>query len=788
MIKNYFTVAWRNIKRNGFYSIINIGGLGIGMTVSFMLLIYACNELSFDSQYKNAGRIYQVMRNQPSNGIIATGTSIPAPAALAMAKDFPEIEKITRTSWPRNLLTTYKDKQIKLATLYVDSSFLDLFSYDVVYGDKAHPLQDPSSVVLTLSGAEELFGNENPVGQLVKLDNKSLMKVSAVVKDKPENSSFSFVKVFAPWHQLEAGNSALNTNWGNYSYFTYTLLKPGVSVASLNDKLKGFIGHYDPENKENKLFLYPFSRYHLHGDFKNGVNTGGAIEYVRLFLFMAIGILLIACVNFMNLSTARSERRAREVGIRKAIGAKRLTLIMQFLGESVLTAFASFVFALLLLLVLLPLFSALINIQLSIPFANVSAWLCALGLVILTGVIAGSYPAIFLSSFRPVKVLKGQIVSARSPLTPRKILVIFQFTFAIALILSSLFIYKQIQYIKSRPVGYDRKGLIEMPVEGNITAQFESFRQDLINAGAVTDAAMTASSVTNANSSSWGIIWHGQLPGEDKIPINQMNINYHFINTYGLKLIKGRDIAIDNPSDTNAIILNQAAVKFMRFKEPLGQIIKYHDKDCTVVGVVEDFVWGSPYEPVSPAIIAYYKHWVNNIGLRLNPSKPASESIRLVEGIYKKYNPEYPFQYKFVDEKFDAKFKTEKLLGTMSISFTALAIIISCLGLFGLALFSAEQRRKEIGVRKVLGASTTDLWLNLSTGFVKLVIISFFIGTLISLWYVTTWLDTFTYHTPLSIWIFFVTLVISLVICLSTVSWQAIKAALANPVKNLRTE
>jgi len=465
-----------------------------------------------------------------------------------------------------------------------------------------------------------------------------------------------------------------------------------------------------------------------------------------------------------------------------------MALITQFIGESVLMAFFSFLIAVGLVWVLAGTFSAMININLHVPYDNVFAWICALGVTLITGIVAGSYPALFLSSFRPVKVLKGQITSVKSVATPRKILVVAQFTFAVALILVSIFIYKQINYIKDRPVGYDQRGLVEMSFDGAMDKKFESFRRDLISAGAITDGAVTGNSMSNNNSSSWGITWQGQLPGEDKIPIDQIAVTYHFINTYGLKLVEGRDYSEAYPADSASIILNQAAVKLMRFKEPMGQIVKYHDINCKVIGIVENFVWGSPYDPVKPAIVGFNKGWTDNIGLRLNPAKPATASLDIIQNIYKKYNPQYPFEYKFIDEKFANKFNDEKRLGNMAVIFTSLTIIISCLGLFGLASFSAEQRRKEIGIRKVLGASVSSLWMNLSQEFVWLVLISFPIGAALSWWYVHNWMAKFTYRTDMSLWVFGSTLVTSLAICLATVSWQAIKAAWANPVRSLRSE
>lgn len=788
MIKNYFKTAWRNLVKNKLYSIINIGGLAIGMTVSFMLLLYVYNEFSFDKFNTNNDRLYQIFRNQPSNGEINTGTATPEPLAPALQKDLPEIEKTARANWPYDVLINYKNKAIKLSTMSADASLFDMFSFDFIYGNRNSALSDISAIVLTQSGAKALFGNINPVGQIIKFDNKYPLKVSAVIKDNPQNSTFQF-KALISWKTLESQQQWIKgSGWGNYSYLTYVLLKPHASLNAVNLKVKNIIAAYDLINKDNKLFLYPFARTHLYSDFKNGVNVGGSIESVRLFLFLAIGILIIACINFMNLSTARSERRAREVGIRKAVGAKRFAIIQQFMSESILMAFMALLLSMILIGLLLPVFNNIINIKLELPYNNLWAWLAALGITIFTGLVAGSYPALFLSSFNPVKVLKGQLITTKTTVRPRQVLVVVQFTFATCLVLSSIFIYKQVNYIKDRPVGYEQNSLIEIPVEGSLLTKFESFRQDALDAGAITDGALTSGSLSNDQSSSWGVNWPGQLPGEDKLPIDQIAVTYHFINTYGLKLAQGRDMDIGRPADSTAIILNEAAVKMMRLKQPLGQSIKWQGKQRTVVGIVENFVWGSPYEPVKPAIIGFMKDWIGNIGLKLNPKAAVSKSLATLQAIYKKYNPEYPFEYKFIDESFNKKFKNERLLGTMAAGFTCLAIIISCLGLFGLASFSAEQRRKEIGIRKVLGASTGNLWFKLSQEFIKLVIISFVIGSIISWYNIEQWLAKYTYHTALSIWVFAATMFVSLLICLITVSWQAIKAAWVNPVKSLRSE
>lgn len=526
MISNYIKIAWRNLIRNKFYSIINIGGLAIGMTVSFMLLLYVYNEFSFDKFNVNSDRLYKVFCNRDVNGDVSTGGVTPAPLAPSLKKDFPEIEQAARTNYPFGFLINYKDKSIKVNTMAADESLLDMFSFDFIYGNNKQALSQLSTVVLTQSAAKAIFGNVNPIGKVVQFENKHPLTVSAVIKDNPQNSSFSFNALIS-WKTLEKQEGWVReSNWGNFSFSTYVLLKPGTSVTAANQKIKNILAQNGAENKNAWVFLYPFTRVHLYSDFKNGVNVGGSIEHVRLFLFLAIGILLIACINFMNLSTARSERRAREVGVRKVIGAHRFGLIQQFISESVLMALLAFMLSLLLMVLLLPVFNTIIGIHLELPYTNTWAWVAAIAVTLFTGLIAGSYPALFLSSFNPVRVLKGQLSIGKSSVRPRHVLVVIQFTFTTCLILSSIFIYKQIGYIKDRPVGYNLKGVIEMPAEGSLYTQFKGFRQDAINAGAITDGAITSQSIVHNGNSSWNIKWPGQLAGEEKTPIDQLVVTF----------------------------------------------------------------------------------------------------------------------------------------------------------------------------------------------------------------------------------------------------------------------
>ncbi|MBS1659659.1 MAG: ABC transporter permease [Bacteroidetes bacterium] len=788
MLFHYFKIAWRNISRNKAYSSINLIGLAVGMAVSFVLLLYVYHEFSYDRFNRKRDRLYLAFKNQSNNGVIKTKPLSTEPMAAALVRDFPEVEAAARTNMAENSLVSYGSKRLKMSTIAADASLLDLFSFEFLYGEQRDALAGPSTIVLTSAASRALFGDVDPVGRVVQFNNQYPLTVKAVIKDVAGNSSLAFTAMISwetfiyqrPWMK-DAG-------WDNYSFSTYVLLKPGTSMERVNAKMRGMLAKYDQANKDIQPFLYPVERLHLYNEFQNGVPSGGRIEYVRLFLILAIGILLIACINFMNLSTARSEKRAREVGVRKTMGAGRVALVKQFMGESVLLSLLAFLIALGLVAVLLPVFNQVVGLQLRLPYDNVLAWLAALGVTLLTGLLAGSYPALFLSSFNPVRVLKGRLFTSRASVRPRQALVVVQFTFAVCLILSSIFIYKQVGYIKDRPVGYEREGLVEMTVDGKLFGEFGRFRREAIESGAVADAAMTSAAITDNQQGAWDNRWPNQLPGEDKLVFDCMAVTYHFIKTYGLTLVQGRDFDESRPADSTGVLLNEAAVRLMRMKEPVGQEITWLGVKRKVIGVVKDWVRGSPYEPVKPAIIGFVKDWVGNIGLRLNPGLPASKSLALLQSVYKRYNPEYPFEYKWTDETFSQKFDNEQLLGKISVGFTALAIMISCLGLWGLASFSAEQRKKEMGIRKVLGASVAGLWVQLSREFVGLVLLAFVIGSAVSWYFVHRWLAAYAFHTSLSLWAFLATLLATVVLCLLAVSWQALRAAFANPVDGLRSE
>lgn len=790
MVGNYCKTAWRNLSRNKIYSLLNLTGLSVGLAVSFLLLLYVNHEFTYDHHNEKLADIFQVYTNHTTNNEISTGSATPVKVADVLKKDFPEVVQSAVALPLGKKVFTQQKQPVRLETFAASASFASIFTFHFIEGNLQSAFSQVNAIILTRAAAEKLWGRQTAIGKVIKYNNDKLVTVGAIIENLPANASIQF-EAFLPWEcYLTIEPWLTNDDWYNYNYNTYLLLKPETNITAFNQKLKNVIHTYDAGIKDNHLFAYPFSRTHLYNEFENGIPSGGRIGTVRLFLVMALAILLIACINFMNLSTARSGTRAREIGVRKVLGSPRSTLIAQFLSESLLLAFISLLLAIVLVTMLLPVFNTLVHLQLSIPYHNPYMWLTALAITCLTALLAGSYPAFFLSSFRPVKVLKGYLThpAGQASLRPRQMLVVTQFSFSVCLILSSIIIFKQIHHVQNRPLGYQHNGLIELPAEGHLLTGFEAFRHKAIQAGAITDGAITGNGINYGAGSTWGVKWPGQLPGEEKIYINQMAVTYHFVSTFGLQLTAGRDFSTGSPSDTDGMLINEAAVKMLRLKNPLNQPVQWQGKERRIKGVVKDFSINNPFDLAKPMLIGFQKDWSANITLRLNAQQPVSESLNKLQAIYKKFNPEYPFDYQFTDAIFAEKFRNETIMGTLATSFTAIAVIISCLGLFGLATFSAERRRKEMGIRKILGATATSIWINLSAEFILLVIISFVIGAVVSGYIMNSWLLQYAYHTTLSIWVFAATIALALLICLVTVSFQALRTANTSLVKSLRAE
>lgn len=788
MIKNYFKIAWRNILKHTGFSFINAGGLALGLASCLLLTLYVSYHLNFDKQFENIDKVYLVENNQPGDGKIYTFPSTPRLVAATIKSEIPGVVDAARIiDYTADGLLSYNNRSFRKTGLFADEGFFSIFSYPFIKGDAKTALKLPNAVVITAKLAKTLFGNDDPMNKIIKRNNQLPLTVTGVIQDIPANSTFQFEFVM-PWTLFEAANPwAKDSGWGSNFARTVVKLKAPSALGKAYTILNDMVGRHDEGNK-NQLFLYPFSKLHLYSKFENGHPAGGMIDQIQLFITLAICILLIACVNFMNLSTARSEERAKEVGIRKAIGSGRSALIIQFIIESLILSLLSTVIAVIIVVISLPYFNDLLGIQLTLPIANISAWIIIIAIGLLAGVIAGSYPAFYLSSFEPIKVLKGVFKGGNAALPLRKVLVVVQFSFAVFLITATICIYFQIKHVQDKPTGFDKNNLVEIPVEGNLQAQSNAFIEEVKSAGAVTNATMLSSSITSSGNNTWGIVWPGKPEGQ-QILFDALHGGDDFVKAAGVTLLEGREFSSGNAADTahQTVMINESAAKVMNLKNPLGTIITWGDAKMTIIGIYKDFVWGSPYEKTRPMFTQYYTPG-SVIALRLNSGRSITANIKDISKVLKNINPAYPPNLKFVDNDFAKKFENEKLLGTLATLFGCLAIIISCLGLFGLAAYAAEQRVKEIGVRKVLGANILNLTALLSKDFMKLVIIAIIIAIPVSVYGLNQWLQKFEYRISLSWWMFVIAGLLTLVIAVATVSYQAVKAALANPIKSLRSE
>ena len=654
-------------------------------------------------------------------------------------------------------------------------------------------LKEMNTAILSKSVADAIFDKADPINKVLRIDNKFDVTVTGVYEDLPDNTSLKDLKFIMPWSLYLSQNQwikEMQNPWGSNYTQTFAQIADNVDMEKVSAKIKDVkLNKVQGEEKRYKpvVFLHPMSKWHLHSDFKDGINVGGRIGTVWLFGIIGIFVLLLACINFMNLSTARSEKRAKEVGIRKAIGSVRKQLVTQFFSESILISIIAFFVALLLVILILPPFNSVAEKQISIDWTNPVFWLAALAFCLLTGVVAGFYPALYLSSFQPVKVLKGTYRAGRFAALPRKMLVVLQFTISIVLIIGTIVVYKQIQVGQNRPIGYNRDGLVTHSISETMHKHFETIRAELKGSGTIVEMTESGSPTTEVWNTNGGFDWEGKDPnlGVD-FPNNA--VTHEYGKTIGWKIKEGRDFSRDFATDSLAFILNEAAVAFIGFKDPVGKTIRWEDKPYTVIGVVEDILTQSPYKPVRAAMFHVTNQQQNVFIMRINPSMSANKAISNIEAVFKKHDPGAPFKANFVDEEFAKKFGNEKRIGSLATFFSILAIFISCLGLFGLASFVAEQRVKEIGIRKVLGASVGNIWQLLSKDFVILVVISCFIAIPIALYYMGQWLQQYDFKASMSWEIFAIAAFGALAITVITVSFQAIKAAISNPVKSLRTE
>ena len=786
MIKNYFKIAWRNLVKNKGYSAINIGGLAVGMAVAMLIGLWVYDELSFDKYHQNYDRIAQVMQHANFNGQAETQVSNPALMGPAIkAKYGSDFKYVLQASWQGDHQLTVNNHHFNKNGIFFDPEAPEMLTLKMLKGTRAG-LKEPYSIILSASTAETLFGKDDPMNKTIKLDRTLDVKVTGVYEDLPDNTSFRDLKILMPWSLWLIQNpwvKAMDDPWGSNFSQTFVQIADNADMQKVSAKIKSVkLDNVGPDEKRYKweVFLQPMSKWNLYNEFKKGVNTGGNIRYVWLFSIIGIFVLALACINFMNLSTARSVKRAREVGIRKAIGSMRWQIVKQFFTESYVVV--------LLVSAFLPLFNDVAAKQIVMPWSNVAFWVISIVFIFLTGLLAGSYPALYLSSFQPLKVLKGTFKVGRGASIPRRVMVVMQFTVSVMLIIGTIIVYQQIQYAKDRPIGYSRSGLINMNFETEIKQHFDAVRTELISSGAIEEITASNSPLTGVWNTNGGFDWEGKDPNL-AVDFPNNTVSYDYGKTVKWTVKEGRDFSKQFATDSAAFVINESAAKFLGFKDPVGKTLKWNNQPFTIIAVVKDIMQESPFYPVRPTLfhVGKYENMYNLI-IRLNPDKTGSASLKTIEQVFKKYTPDVPFNYKFVDEDFGSKFTAEERIGKLSSYFAVLAIFISCLGLFGMASFVAEQRTKEIGIRKVLGASVINLWQLLSTEFVLLVLLSCVIAAPIAYYYLDGWLVNYDYRVSISWQVFVIASLFALFITLITVSFQAIKAARANPVKSLKME
>ena len=787
MIKNYLKTAWRNLLHNKTFSLINILGLALGMTCSLLIMLWVQNELHMDKFHQNGKQLYRVMENQFYSGDVSTFDATPGILAENIVKDIPDIQMASQLLWEEDRLFTVGNTFDKEKGRYAQKDFLKMFSFKLAKGDPATALARPDAVVISKKLADKYFKGDNPIGKLIKIENKDNVIVTGVLEEIPDLSSVKFDFLMS-WEQWIKKNDWAK-EWGNNGPGCYVLLAPNTSVDKVNAKIKGYIKTKDKQSNVD-LFLQNYGESYLYSDWHNGKQNGGRIEYVKIFSIVAIIILLIACINFMNLATARSLRRAREIGVRKVVGAGKRQLIGQFIGESVFVSFIAMLLSLLVVALLLPSFNSLTGKHLAIDFTDSSFLVIILSLTAITGIVSGSYPALFMSSLRPIVVLKGLLKFKPGATYFRKGLVVFQFALSIMLILGMIVIYRQIDYIHNKNLGFAKENLLYMPLEGELQKTFSTFKEVLQKQPGIQSVSSSQSDPLQVGSSTSGVRW----PGKDttKLILFSSNpITFDYIKTMGIQLLAGRDFSPDFSLDTMNYLINEAAARKIGYKDPVGKELTMWGDKGTIIGLMKDYHHNSLHVPIEPLILRLFKrswgsYW-GNVMIRTQQGR-TQQAIASMERVFKQFNPGYPFKYYFTDEEIAKNYKAEYTVSKLSKYFAFLAIFISCLGLFGLVMFTTEQRTKEIGIRKVLGASIPGIVQMLSKDFLVLVLIAAIIAFPVAWWAMHNWLLDFAYRVNIGWWVFVAAGVAAVIIALITISFQSIKAAIANPVKSLRSE
>ena len=791
MLKRYFKIGWRNLLRNKSYSLINISGLALGITVTILIGLWVYDEWSFNRSFKNYNRIASVYHHLVFGETIVSQSSIPYPMGQELKNGFAEFDEVVMASDPSEHIANYEGNKFSRQGLYVDPAFAEMFSLKMVEGT-SKALKEIHSVLLAGSLAKNL-ADHDLIGKMIKLNGKDNFIVAGIFEDFPSNSDFAEIKMLLPMEYYLADGKKRD-NWDNFNYQCFVRLNESARVEQVDLKIKNLV--YTNSSDQVKSikpegFLFPMEKWHLNSEFKNGVNIGGKIQFVWMFGLIGSFVLILACINFTNLSTARSEKRSKEVGVRKVMGSARNQLIHQFLSESFLIVIISFISSLILSTLVLPWFNLLADKDINIPWNNVNFYILSIVFILFTSILAGSYPALYLSSFSPVKVLKGTFKAGRYAALPRKALVVFQFTVSIALIIGTAIIFQQVQHAKNRSVGFDREGIIQIGIrtEALAHANYNSLREEMLATHVVENMAKSDFPITGSMSGDASLVWPGKDPSSQ--PLIAQNICSHdFPKTNGFQFIEGRDFSREFSTDTLALVINEMAAKlFAPGKSAIGMPIKFGSgKEREVIGVIKDQIRWTPFVKQSPHIYLISYSGMGYLTVRLRAGKQMRESLNRIEAVLKKYDPDAPFDYKFQDDDYARMFKDEERIGKLAGVFATLAILVSCIGIFGLAAFAASQRTKEIGIRKVLGATIFSIWKMLSRDFVWLVALSILLATPLSYYFSNQWLQRYEYRIEISWWIFAVTGIATMTITLLTVSYQSFKAALMNPVNSLKSE
>ena len=794
MLKNYWLVAWRNLIKNKAHSMINIAGLSVGMAVAVLIGLWIHDEYAFDTQNPHYHRIARVIQNMTHNGSVSTIMTLPYPLADELRKHYGEdFAAVAMGTGATDYILGVGAKRWNIKGGFYEPAIAGLLDLKMLKG-RTDGLQSPAAVFLSASTANPMFGESDPVGQTIRFQNTFDARVAGVYADLPYTSAFRDLQFIGSWQLYYSNTSWIRTiqdPWRPNAFELYVQLNDKTSFDKTSEKIRDAkLKMLNPRlaTSKPKLFLFPMSRWHLYSEFRDGVNTGGRIQYVWLFGIIGIFVLLLACINFMNLSTARSEKRAREVGIRKAIGSLRKQLIGQFFSESLLVAVFALALSIVLVGISLPFFNEIADKRMTIPWGNGWFLLIALLFTVVTGLVAGSYPALYLSAFRPVQVLKGSFRVGRNASIPRKALIVLQFSVSVILIIGTIVVYLQVQYAKDRPAGYQRDGLISIPVvTKNIHDHFDAVQKELTTAGAILSLAEGDGSPANTYSSTSGISWPGKDPNSFS-DISFMNVSWDYGKTVGWEMADGRDFSRDFPADTSSFILNETAVRLMGLKHPVGTIVTSEKIPYKIIGVVKDLVMGSPYEEARPILFTLSTDPGNAVVARLAPGRSVQRSLATIGALFAKNNPDQPFEYKFADDEYARKYENEQRIGQLASVFAGLAIFISFLGLFGMSAYVAEQRTKEIGVRKILGASIFNLWGLLSKEFVQLVLLALVFAVPLAWLGMHAWLQNYPNRAAMTPWCFILPAAGALIVTLLTVSFTTMKAALTNPVRSLRTE